>query len=337
MTASNPLEITPIDFSFGKFSDFDRINLLPGVWLQKLDKLLAAAINDYTTRLPIRPDIVGSHMLVLNKAQYLRGLDRRLAAEGKHRELDWIETGALLRQVCVAITLKFRLPWAYGNSYGLRRSRGKVLISGGQFRPIVRRTDYLLHSVSADWYRPIEDKPLAKLMVLLDPYYRSGVWRWDRFSVALGYLWSALTTTHGELAFAALSMALEAVCAPGKSEITHQLAERCAILGREDRGERLEMYKDVKTLYGIRSTVVHGRPKEMKKGSTSKEWAQHLFVSATRTAMPGVELGRMLSLTTDVLLGAIENKAFRAILQKGQSEEAANAEFNAYFQGVLLG
>ena len=333
----HPWEAIPINLSFKELAKLKRLNVLPGVSLQELDGSLAASISECAAHLPIRPGIAARHVLVVNKAQYLRGLDRRLAVEKKHREIDLVDSDGILRQVCVAITLRFRLPWAYAGSYHLKHlSSGQALISSYQHRPTVRWSDHLLWSVPNDWYRPVHSKPLAKTMLLLDPYYRSGTWRWDRFSVALGYFWSALTTTHGELAFAAMSMALEAVCDPGKNEITHQLAERCAILARRELSERLETYKEVKSLYGIRSDVVHGRPRELKKGSTSKEWSKHLFVSAKRTAIPGAHLLRMLNLTSDVLAGVVENKTFRGILQRDQSESDARSQIDAYFFRTLL-
>ena len=333
----HPWEAIPIDLSFEKFADFKRLTVLPGVSLRKLDGPLAASISESAARFPVRPDIAARHVLVVNKVQYLRGLDRRLALEEKHREIDLVDIDGILRQVCVAITLRFRLPWAYAGSYHLKHlSSGQAVLSGYQHRPTLRRSDHLLWSVPHDWYRPVHGKPLAQTVLLLDPYYRSGTWRWDRLSVALGYFWSALTTTHGELAFAAMSMALEAVCDPGKNEIAHQLAERCAILARRELSERLETYKEVKSLYGIRSDVVHGRPREMKKGSTSKEWSKHLFVAAKRTAIPGADLLRMLNLTSDVLTGVVENKTFRGILQRDQSESDARAQIDGYFFRTLL-
>ena len=334
----HPWEAIPISLSFEKFAPLKRLSVLPGVSLRKLEGPLAASIAEFAARLPVRPDFAARHVLVVNREQYLSGLDRRLAIEEKRRGVDWVDIDGILRQVCVAITLQFRLPWVYAGSYSLERlSSRQAPISGYQHRPTVRRSDQLLWSVPTDWYRTVHGKPFAQTMVLLDPYYRSGTWRWDRFSVALGYFWSALTTTQGELAFSAMSMALEALCDPGKNELAHQLAERCAILARRELSDRLETYKEVKSLYGIRSDVVHGRPREIKKGSTSKEWSKHLFVSAKQTRMPGADLLRMLTLTSDVLTGALENNTFRGILQKDQNESDARSQIDAYFLRMLLG
>lgn len=328
----HPWEAIPIDLSFEKFAPSKRLSVLPGVSLRKLEGPLAVSIAKLASRLPVRPDFAAQHVLVVNKAQYLNGLDRRLAGEAKLRDVDRVDIDGILRQVCIAISLRFRLPWVYAGSYSLERlTAGQALVSGYQHRPTVRRSDHLLRSVPGGWYRAAQSKPLAQTAVLLDPYYRSGTWRWDRLSVALGYFWSALTTTHGELAFAAMSMALEALCDPGKNEIAHQLAERCAILATRKTADRLETYKEVKSLYGIRSQVVHGRPREIKNGSTSKEWSKHLFVSAKQTAIPGADLLRMLNLTSDVLTGDLENKTFREILQRDQSESDARSQIDAYF------
>ena len=91
-------------------------------------------------------------------------------------------------------------------------------------------SERFLFGATSEWRRPFDRVRVRKLALQLDPYYRTGIWWWDRVSVALGYVWAALLAEDAHLSYAALFMALEALCNTDKFEITHQLAERCAVL-----------------------------------------------------------------------------------------------------------
>jgi len=53
-------------------------------------------------------------------------------------------------------------------------------------------------------------------------------------------------------------IAFEALFSTAKEAIAHQIAERAAILIESAAASRLTMYRNLKRVYGIRSTVVHG-------------------------------------------------------------------------------
>ncbi len=53
-------------------------------------------------------------------------------------------------------------------------------------------------------------------------------------------------------------IAFEALFSTSKEAIAHQIAERAAILVETDSAVRLAFYRDLKKVYDIRSTVVHG-------------------------------------------------------------------------------
>jgi len=52
--------------------------------------------------------------------------------------------------------------------------------------------------------------------------------------------------------------ALESAFATQSAELTHVLSERVAVFLEDHPGPRLELYRDIKKAYGIRSVVVHG-------------------------------------------------------------------------------
>ena len=63
---------------------------------------------------------------------------------------------------------------------------------------------------------------------------------------------------------------MESLVATGTSELSHQLAERMALLLSADPTEREQIYRDVKRAYGYRSKVVHG---DVMKPSKESELA----------------------------------------------------------------
>ena len=51
---------------------------------------------------------------------------------------------------------------------------------------------------------------------------------------------------------------LEGLLVDGKNEVSHKFAERIAILLEKNSKERINLIKEMKTAYGLRSTVAHG-------------------------------------------------------------------------------
>jgi len=166
----------------------------------------------------------------------------------------------------------------------------------------------------------------------LDRYYRTGIWWNDRLSVALGYLWSALTTSHPELSFTALCMALEAITTSANTEVTHILAERCALLARKTVSSRQAAYAELKQLYALRSKIVHGRSAP-RKGSMTWET---LAISAKYSMVPRAQVFCLLAYVIDVINGVLGNRALLKILYTKQSEDAESKAIDEYFQRLLL-
>lgn len=54
--------------------------------------------------------------------------------------------------------------------------------------------------------------------------------------------------------------ALEALLSTSQSELSHQIAERVAVLCSKELAERVEIYKFIKGSYSFRSKYIHGSP-----------------------------------------------------------------------------
>ena len=76
----------------------------------------------------------------------------------------------------------------------------------------------------------------------IEAYYQPVNWQYDPISVALSCFWSAIYSTFPDQAFLSLSTILESLLTTGNSEVTHQVAERVAMLVGADCDERIELY-----------------------------------------------------------------------------------------------
>ena len=317
---------------------FRRATVLPGVTIERFEGRLAKMINARLETLPVSPQFIPTHALLVDCDQYLTSLDERLKTEGKSREppqlRDFPDIDGIKRQVLVAITLCGRLAWDVGGQYTIHRdeqNRSKS-VGGYAHLPAESVSDLIRWTGPIGGFKTVAPSSMKRLCEQLDCYYRTGTWWVDRLSVALGYLWSALTTTQSELAFAALCMAVEAVATSSQNEVTHILAERCAILGRPHLTDRLALYSEVKDLYTIRSKIVHGRSAP-RKGIVN---AESLAITAKRSIVPRTAVSRMLAVTIDVISGVLKSPELLKLLHVNQSEEKANEAINVYFQSLLL-
>lgn len=337
MATQRVIHVVPIRFLPTKRVMFTRALLLPGVTLHRYAGPLARDIKRRTEALSVEPGFFPTHLLSVNQTEYLLGLDTRLQAEGRTRPAgvpDRVDIAGLSRQVLVAATLLGQLTWSVGGYHAFDFSDGdfSYRTSGYSHTPTVEVWQGLQLGASGDWFSDVYAAPLRDMTLRLDRYYRSGIWWNDRLSIALGYLWSALTTSHPELSFAALCMALEAVATSSQTEVTHTLAERCALLCQTRGPGRLQAYTDIKQLYALRSKIVHGRSGP-RKGPITYET---LAITAKMSMVPLSQLHKLLSYVLAVIRGALKNKSLTAILHTKQSDDAESRAIDEFFQRQLL-
>jgi hypothetical protein len=82
----------------------------------------------------------------------------------------------------------------------------------------------------------------------------------NRLSRALSYAGRAQKTSFLTEKITFYCSALEALFSSSTTELSHQVAERVAIVASQSRGQRLANYKFVKECYGLRSKYIHGSP-----------------------------------------------------------------------------
>ena len=314
-----------------------RAALYEGVSLRKAVGPLARLIADRAQSLPVLPGFTPTHLIVVEQNQYFRGLDSRLAAEGKNRDkrtYEFVELSGITRQVLVATTLCGHAVWQVGGTYTFDHSdEGFPYSSAGYgHHDTVTVSGALMYSSSGDLFRDIKARNLRAVCRQLDCYYRNGTWWVDRLSVALGYLWAGMTTSHSELAFVSFCMALEAVASTSSNEITHILAERCALLIEGPSERRLIAYEEVKALYALRSKIVHGRSMPRKGPIT----AETLAITAKRSFVPDSALVRIFVVAIAVINGVLRSPDLMALLHVRRSEDKTSAALDEYFLRRLL-
>ncbi len=350
------LVVIPIAVAAARRLPFDRISLIPGVSLQKAEGPISRSIAEWRRgcharaakeqefRAPPTPAFTATHFITIDATKYLAALDRRLQTKltptkNQDNADDLIRSARLgitgiVRQVLMALSLTNHYGWHVGENYQFVRIPVRPyyrLVGVGYIPNESTSTLFQTHSIA----QPHDSDPanLRRVCRQLDLYYRGDHWHVDRFSVALGHLWSALTTPRPDLAFAALCMTLEAILSTSPNEITHTLAERCAIVTEHRGSERLRIFKDVKKLYGIRSTIVHGKSQPPKKGPIT---TKNPLITAKMSIIPPDELLTLLGITIRLINNVLTNRNLLLIMQKDQSSEETNKEINDYFLELLF-
>jgi hypothetical protein len=82
---------------------------------------------------------------------------------------------------------------------------------------------------------------------------------------AVRSLHAALSLGNWDLRLINLTIALECLFSPGGAEIKHKLSERAALFLHDSLEERRKLFDDLRNIYDLRSTLVHGsEPKASK-------------------------------------------------------------------------
>jgi hypothetical protein len=314
-----------------------RARLVEGVSIQAATGPLARKVAARTKSLPVQPGFSPTHLIVIEQSLYLAALDKRLKDANlsrQKRDPEFIDVSGIGRQVLISVTLLGRCPWSVGGSHTFDYSDPDFPYSsaGYSHRPTESVAGLLRYMPSPELLADIKAKQLRDACNILDCYYRDGSWWVDRLSVALGYLWSGVTSQHPELALVAFCMALEALASTSQNEITHILAERCALLCHSPGPARMELYTQVKDLYALRSKIVHGRSAP-RKGPINWET---LAITAKRSIVPRTQVLRMLAVTTKVVVAVMSRPRLLDLLHVKRSEEKASEAMNEYFLYLLL-
>ena len=330
--------VIPVEIQPSSRLKFERARLYEGVSIQLAKGPVARAVAKRTKSLPVQPGFLPTHLIVVEQNEYLKALDERLKlANTSRQKLDpeFVDVSGIYRQILVSVTLLGRCSWSVGGTHTFDHSDPGFPYSsaGYSHRPTESVGGLLRYMPTPDLFTDITSNALKETCRTLDCYYREGSWWVDRLSVALGYLWSGVTSQHPELSYVAFCMALEAIASTAQNEITHILAERCAVLCHPPGPGRVEFYTQVKDLYALRSKIVHGRSAP-RKGSVNWET---LAITAKRSIVPRSQVLRMFAVTTQVLVAVMSRPRLLEILHVRRSEEKASEALNEFFLALLLG
>ena len=329
------VEVVPVAIFPPDRLSAERLKLIDGVTIRKNSGRIAAEmraeVEHFRASIKLYTPVIATHLLIVEETRYIEGLAARLKRENFSIGAQHVMAGDIARQAVISLTLLGRLHWQYGMLHHFRRlPSGELKRAYGMTNlPIVQVSTLLQLSMA---YTVVEPHQLRAVFVELDRYYRADHWWSDQISVALGYLFSALTTTSGELAFAALCMALEAMAHSPKTEIMHTLAVRCSWIIGKDAAEREAVYRNVRRLYDLRSKIVHGRT-QPKKGPIHGDT---MLVTAKRSAVPRRDLSLLLDITCRVVLGVLKDRQLRTIYQTKQSEDNTQSQLDSHFLRLIL-
>lgn len=337
MTTQRLVHVIPVEIQPAAQLKFSRVSLQEGVSLRRAVGPLARYVSKRAKSKSIRLSFTPTHLIVVDQSNYLISLDKRLAASGTSREkptFEYVDISAIARQVLVAVTLLGRSVWKFGGCHTLDHSGPDFPYSSAGFspQPMSEVGGPLRYHSTSNWFQEVRPQDLRLCCELLDRYYRHGSWWVDRLSVALGYFWSGLTCPHAELAFVAFCTSLEAIASTSQSEITHILAERCAVLVHPPGPERVEMYLQIKKIYDLRSKIVHGRS-ALRKGNINRET---LAITAKRSQIPQSQVVKLLGITIQVIQSVLKSPKFLELLHVKRSEEELSKAVEQYFRNLLL-
>ena len=250
----------------------------------------------------------------------------------------YVDTETITKQIIISLVHIGQLTFQIGGSFTLetRVANQRKTYSVSQFSNTLSMSSYrtTLDLFKAKIEDPVSGSRLKKLAMELDRYYRSETWWEDRLGVALACLWNAMCAPSRDHTFIGLTMALEAVLSTSNVEISHQLAERIAVVLGGSAELKYDTYKLVKKdLYGIRSKLVHGDAGPKKKGKINTE---SLAVMARRTIVPNSETKQLMGLTISVLSKLIQDREYVNIVHTKESEHNTNMKIGELFMRRLL-
>jgi len=146
-------------------------------------------------------------------------------------------------------------------------------------------------------------------------------------AIALNSFWTGLRSPYLDQIFLSMTVVLEALLSTSNEGITHQIAERGAILLSKDGNERYNIYKQIKNLYNIRSRVIHGNAFP-KKGVQTVE---SLMIDAKKAMVPLSKVTELVGIASKLIRTVLHNQEPVSIMQRLGSEDTIDKQLNEFF------
>ena len=282
-------------------------------------------------------------LIQVDAEEYEAGARERLEPSGLYQstripsfEIDGkpVEPGTFVSGAIVArwLLTSLVLTKAFWFEYGpvLRIANGQPVMEtmpmSESRRPVEGVHIYRRHTLPIPDDKPFSTPLFIAIATLTEGYFRPVGSRMDRIAVAMASLWSSLCTPYPEQAYVSLSVALEALLSTQNSEVTHQLAERVAVLLGTEAQKPSDLYRRVKRLYGTRSDIVHGRGvsndaknkigKLAKKDRAPVPGDYELYLHPVGTLVPMEELRDLTDLCVQLIRANILDDLLRRSIQR---------------------
>lgn len=339
---TNPLIGIPVSIFPDWLFKFTELQIIDGVCIRKIDSDEICNINEVLKdeRLPDPSLFHLTHLICIDRPKYLLSVKERITESGSELPgFIQIENHAIVKQALLSIFLVSPIGFTVDASRGLRikNSNDKIVYEGdgwvkGWFYEVLDINRQAIVSCGVKEEDPFDINEVQNYALLLDPYFRSGVWWQDRMAAALAHLLDAICCNSITLTFISLTAALEALVNSSKNEITHQICERVAILCGNSKAERIEIYQHVKQLYNIRSTIVHGQAHKMKGLVT---WGS-LLVSPKFSVVPIEELSYLIKITILTIREILKNNDLINIYESSRDQDTVSKKISEYFLNSLF-
>jgi Apea-like HEPN len=171
-------------------------------------------------------------------------------------------------------------------------SQDTLTITANQFRELIRLYRILLKPTEVDQKNAVAFDDRGKTKPgLLAKVINSGKLRLakihtrtnsNRLTRALGLIGRSQKTVMSSEKIAFYCSALEALFSTSQFELSHQIAERVAVMtGGSNKSDRLPTYRFVKECYSFRSKYVHGAPLKAADELKLEAMSEKLDVLAT--------------------------------------------------------
>lgn len=322
---------------------FQQVRLYPGVTFGPMPR-------DITNQLEQVPSLASkrlgpSHFLFVSHKPYISAITEEIRAEGKLtsdlsdgliNEFPTIYGFNLAKQFAVAILLSGCRAFEFDNLLAIRYAVAKtprLQIISSAYGNYVASSFALREITNLTPTIPLSARVLAKQFGRINRYFRPGLWWNDRYAIALNSLLAAFSSHDQADSFIRLISVIESLISTQDTEITHLLAERCAVLLKRTSRDRLTVYDQVKDLYNIRSRIVHGSA-HAKKGTINRE---SLHFSAIRTIVPQSKILALRDLVISVFNALLANKRIAGIIQSDRNnEDTTKKELNRTYTEMVL-
>ncbi len=333
---------------------FRSCEVIPGVKLQRIDKSLKKYFDAFSDTLPrgSKLNFAPSHVILIETKRYIDELEKRIAKEDKRlpehprrgaydkfdKSVFLTDREAIVRHLIMSLVLLGLSGFQVAGVHDLdiRGSGANNEIHGRSYSHQPSRGNFRTHNYSLlpTSPSPIQARTLKQTAAKLERYYRSGTWWDDRLGRAFGHFWNTSCSLFIEQVFIGLAMTIEAALSTSSQELTHQLAERVALVVERDPEERYKKYKLIKELYNkTRGKLIHGAAGP-KKGVINLE---SLSVTARHAFVPRSRCETLMSLAIAVLNALLRDQEYLQIIRTTRNEHKTNEKVNELFTRRLLG